>query len=276
MVPMNFLRENDTAAYTDTGLWAAMAAEEAAKIGEVNMVGSSRDNGYKNIPKNIKVPARSRYLHLTTNNTIYGTQWNELPKTNVPLVADMSSDILGREMDYSAFDLIYAVAQKNIGIAGATLVVVKDSFLKKANKDLPGYLSYANHVKAGGLYNTVPVFNIYVSMLMLEWIKEQGGVKAMHKLNEAKSQLMYNTLDQLPFVDMHAAKADRSMMNVVFDIKEKGMKDELLRFLEREKIEGVEGHRSVGGFRVSLYNGVEMRSVETLAQCLNEFALKKA
>ena len=275
-VPMNLLDENETAAYLDCGVWGKKAIKEANVFGKVNVVASSKDKGYTYIPKNFNIPPDSKYFHYTTNNTIEGTQMHFVPRTNVPLVADMSSDILSRQMDFKQFALIYAGAQKNIGAAGVNMVIVNKNILGKVNRSLPSMMDYRQHIEAGSMLNTPPVFPIYVCLLTLRWLKEQGGVKGIERINNEKAALLYNTLDELPIFTLPVAKEDRSKMNVVFTMEDKTLEAEFLKVCKEEGMVGVKGHRSVGGFRVSLYNALPPESVKALTDLMRYFASNKA
>lgn len=277
-VPMNLLDENEIAAYTDTGVWASKAIKEAKLFGHVDMVCSGKDFNYRVLPKNFNVTPTSKYLHITTNNTIYGTQWHDLSvfyDTGVPLVADMSSDILSREIDFSKFDLIYAGAQKNVGAAGVNLVVINKNILGKVKRIIPTIMDYRNHIEAGSLLNTPPVFAVYVCMLTLRWLKKQGGIEAMEKNNNAKAKLFYETLDSLPVFKGPVAKGDRSKMNAVFIMEDAALEKEFLELCKNEGMIGIKGHRLSGGFRVSMYNALPLESVRALTDLMKEFAEKK-
>jgi len=277
-VPMNLLNENEIAAYTDTGVWASKAIKEAKIFGHVDIVCSGKDSGYRALPKNFNVTPTSKYLHLTTNNTIYGTQWQDLSifyNAGVPLVADMSSDILSREIVFNKFDLIYAGAQKNVGAAGVNLVIVNKDILGKVNRVIPTIMDYRNHIEAGSLLNTPPVFAVYVCMLTLRWLKKQGGVAAMEMTNNAKAKLFYETLDSLPLFKGPVVKEDRSKMNAVFIMEDAALEKEFLELCKNEGMIGVKGHRLSGGFRVSMYNALPLESVEALTNLMKEFANKK-
>jgi len=275
-VPMNLLNENETAAFLDGGTWGTKAIKEAKLFGNVEVVGSSKDRNYSYIPKGYTIPSSAKYFHYTTNNTIEGTQMHNIPATDVPLVADMSSDILSRVMDFNRFDLIYAGAQKNIGAAGVNLVIVKKDILGKVSRKIPTMMDYRQHIDAGSLLNTPPVFAVYVCMLTLRWLKEQGGVAAIEKINDRKAALLYDTLDSLPVFRPTVAKEDRSSMNVVFVIDDPALEKEFLAECKANGMVGIKGHRSVGGFRASLYNALSMESVETLTALMKDFATKKA
>lgn len=275
-VPMNLLNERETAAYLDCGTWGTKAIKEAKLFGNVDVVGSSKDKNYTYIPKNLVIPASAKYFHYTTNNTIEGTQMHEIPETDVPLVADMSSDILSRAMDFNRFDLIYAGAQKNIGAAGVNMVIVKKDILGKVERKLPTMMDYRQHIEAGSVLNTPPVFAIYVCMLTLRWLKEQGGVAAIEKINDQKAALLYDTLDSLPIFRPTVAKEDRSKMNVVFVMDDKAMEKEFLTTCKENGMVGIQGHRTAGGFRASMYNAMPLESVRVLTELMKEFATQKA
>lgn len=277
-VPMNLLAEDATAAYTDTGIWAAKALKEAKLYGKVDVVCSSKADNYTYLPKEFTVAPGTAYLHLTSNNTVYGTQWQDFSlfyDKGVPLVADMSSDILSRDADFNRFDLIYAGAQKNIGAAGVNVVVVNKAILGKANRQIPTMMDYRNHIEAGSLLNTPPVFSIYVCMLTLRWLKKVGGVKAIEQVNNRKAQLFYDTLDSLPLFKGTVAKEDRSRMNACFVTTGEGLEKEFLALCEKEGIIGAKGHRTVGGFRVSMYNALPYESVVALTDMMKQFAQEK-
>jgi len=275
-IPMNLLNENDIAAYTETGTWAGKAIKEAKLFGHVEIAGSSKDTNYTTIPKNLFVSPTAAYLHITTNETIAGTQWKNIPyNCGVPLIADMSSDILSRTLDFNSFDLIYAGAQKNMGAAGVNLVVVNKNILGKVKKPIPTILDYNNHIKENSMLNTPPVFAVYVAMLTLRWLKEQGGVAAIEKRNDAKADLFYNTLDSLPVFKGPVAKEDRSKMNAVFIMQDPSLEKEFAELCKNEGMIGIKGHRSVGGFRVSMYNALIIESVKALTDLMKDFANRK-
>ena len=275
-VPMNLLNENEIASYTETGSWANKAIKEAKLFGHVEIAGSTKENNYTSIPKTISVSPTAAYLHITTNETIAGTQWHNLPyDCGVPLVADMSSDILSRELDFNKFDLMYAGAQKNMGAAGVNLVIVNKNILGKVNRIIPTILDYQNHIKEGSMLNTPPVFAVYVAMLTLRWLKEQGGVPVIEKRNNEKAKLIYETLDSLPLYRAIVSIEDRSKMNAVFVIDDAILEKEFLALCKNEGMIGIKGHRSVGGFRVSMYNALPIESVKALTDLMKEFAIKK-
>jgi phosphoserine aminotransferase len=274
-VPMNLLDDKETAAYADTGVWSSKAIKEAKLYGKVEVVCSSRESNYTFIPKDFAVPNDAKYFHITTNNTIYGTQWQSIPATSNVLVADMSSDILSRVLDFNSFGLIYAGAQKNMGPAGVNLIVVNKNILGKVKRAIPTIMDYRNHIKEGSMLNTPPVFAVYVCLLTLRWLKEQGGVAAMEKLNNAKAELLYNTIDANPIFRGTVAKEDRSKMNAVFVMDDAAAEKEFANLCAAEGMIGVKGHRSVGGFRVSMYNALTLQSVQALTELMKHFAAKK-
>ena len=270
-IPMNLLDEGKSAAIADTGVWSKKAIKEAALFGRVDVVCSSKGKNYNFIPKDFAVPNNAEYLHVTSNNTIYGTQWQDFPKVSVPLIADMSSDILSREMDFNAFDLIYAGAQKNMGAAGATLVVVNKNLLGKIKRAIPPIMDYREHIKAGSMLNTPPVFAVYASMLTLRWLRENGGVATMEKLNNEKSSLLYQAVDNSKIFKGTVEKEDRSKMNICFVMHDSSLEKKFLDFADKNDIYGIKGHRSSGGFRVSAYNALSLSSVEYLVEKMEEF-----
>ena len=274
-VPMNLLNENETAAYLDCGTWGTKAIKEAALFGNVEVVASSKDKGYTYIPKNYEISAHAKYFHYTTNNTIEGTEIFGIPECIVPLVADMSSDILSYMLDFNRFDLIYAGAQKNIGTAGVNMVVVKKDILGKVDRKIPSMLDYRQHIANGSMLNTPPVFAIYVCMLTLRWLKNLGGIPAIETINNQKALLLYNALETLPIFTPTVAKEDRSKMNVVFVMPDKSLEEEFKALAKQEGMVGIGGHRSVGGFRVSLYNALPLSSVEVFVELMHQFAQKK-
>ena len=275
-VPMNLLDAKDTAAYADTGVWGQKAIKEAKLFGNVAMVCSGKESNYTVIPKDFAVPNDANYFHITTNNTIYGSQWQKIPAVSIPLVGDMSSDIFSRVIDFNAFDLIYAGAQKNMGPAGVNLVVVNKNILGKVKRPIPTIMDYRNHIKDGSMMNTPPVFAVYVCMLTLRWLKEQGGVAAIEKLNDEKAALLYSEIDSNPLFTGTVAKGDRSKMNVCFVMKDTGLEESFLAYVKAQNIIGIKGHRLVGGFRASLYNALPLSSVEVLVQAMKSFAQLQA
>ena len=271
-VPMNLLDDKKTAAYADTGVWGQKAIKEAKLFGNVEMVCTGKESNYTVIPKDFAVPNDAAYFHITTNNTIYGSQWQKIPKVSIPLVGDMSSDIFSRVIDFNAFDLIYAGAQKNMGPAGVNLVVVNKNILGKIKRPIPTIMDYRNHIKDGSMMNTPPVFAVYVCMLTLRWLKEQGGVAAIEKLNNEKAALLYEEIDRNPLFTGTVAKEDRSKMNVCFVMSDTALEEKFLAFTKEKNIIGIKGHRLVGGFRASLYNALPISSVQVLVDAMKSFA----
>ena len=269
MVPYNLLENK--AAYIDTGTWANKAQKEAALFGEVQVIASSKEQGYKSIPKNVVVPTDIDYLHITTNNTIYGSEFHSIPKSAAPIVADMSSDIFSRSLDYSQFGLVYAGSQKNLGASGSTLVLVKKDLLGKVSRKLPSMMDYQLHIKNESMFNTPSTFSVYVNMLVLEWIKAEGGLAAMEKRNKEKANLLYSEIDRNALVVGYTAKEDRSLMNVVFNLTDESTKDRFDALYKEANISGIKGHRSVGGYRASIYNAMPLESVQVLVEVLKEF-----
>jgi phosphoserine aminotransferase len=282
MVPMNLLDEKAHADYTDTGVWAAKAIKEAKRFGTVNVVSSSKADVYNHIPKDFQQTEGATYLHVTSNNTIYGTQWKEFPKAATYLVADMSSDILSRKINVSDFGLIYAGAQKNMSCAGVTLAIIRKDVLGKVERSIPTMLDYATHIPEHSMFNTPPVFPIYVMNRTLAWLKENGGVAAMELLNNKKSGLLYEAIDNSKLFVGTAAKEDRSTMNVPFIFnketvaaeKADELQKEFLVFTKERGLEQLKGHRSVGGFRASIYNAMPMEGVEALVSAMTDFEKK--
>ena len=274
MVPYNLMRENGKAAYLDTGTWASGAIKEAKHFGETVVVASSKAENYNHIPKNYTVPSDANYFHCTSNNTIFGTQMREFPKLNIPVICDMSSDIFSRSMDFSQFDLIYAGAQKNMGPAGATLVVVKEEILGKTGRHIPSMLDYQQHIAKESMYNTPPVFPIYASLLTLQWLKNLGGIKAIEKVNEAKANLLYNEIDRNPLFKGTAATEDRSFMNATFVLNDESHAETFDQLWKAAGISGLTGHRSVGGYRASMYNALPLESVQVLVDVMKELENK--
>lgn len=272
MVPMNFLNEGETAAYANTGAWSDKAIKEAKLFGTVAVPASSKEQNYTFIPKDYEVPTDLAYFHLTSNNTIFGTQYQDwLPQTDAPLVADMSSDIFSRPIQMERFGLIYAGAQKNAGAAGVTLVIVRKDMYAKVKRALPSMLQYETFAKEQSLYNTPPVFAIYTSMLTLRWVKANGGLTGMAKRNEEKAQLLYAEIDRNPLFEGTAAVEDRSRMNVTFLAKSPAVETAFLEACKQAGIVEIKGHRSVGGFRASIYNAMELESVQTLVEVMRGF-----
>jgi phosphoserine aminotransferase len=276
MVAMNLLPEGKKASYLDTGVWAKKAIAEAKLFGEVEVVASSKDKNYSYIPKDFTIAEDSTYLHFTSNNTIFGTEFHEYPKTKGLLVCDMSSDIFSCEINVADFDLIYAGAQKNIGPAGATVVIVKDEILGKSGRTIPSMLDYQKQIEAESMYNTPPVFSVFVSMLNLRWLKAKGGVAEIAKENEAKARALYAEIDRNPFFTGNAAVEDRSKMSVCFVMTNPELEKPFLKYAEDKGCIGIKGHRSAGGFRASLYNALPITSVHVLVEAMQEFAENNA
>lgn len=275
-VPMNLLPSTGIAAYTETGTWAGKAIKEAKLYGKVHIAGSSKVTNYTSIPKQLNLPVEAAYLHITTNETIAGTQWKNMPyDTGIPLVADMSSDILSRQLNFNRFGLIYAGAQKNMGAAGVNLVVVDKNLLGRTDRTLPSMMDYRNHIAEGSMLNTPPVFAVYVVLLTLRWLKKMGGVAAIEKLNRQKADLLYSTIDSFPIYKGTVAREDRSDMNAVFVMDQPELEAEFQALCKEHRMIGVRGHRSVGGFRISLYNALPLSSVEAITQLMTDFANRK-
>lgn len=270
MTPYNLLKVNGKAAYLDTGAWSSKAIKEAKILGEIEVVASSKDKIYNYIPKNYTIPTNIDYMHCTSNNTIYGTQIKEFPKSDSLLVCDMSSDIFSRQLDFTQFDLIYAGAQKNMGPAGTTLVIVKEEILGKTGRTIPSMLDYQVHISKDSMFNTPAVFAVYVSMLTLEWLKNLGGLPAIERMNEKKAALLYSEIDRNPLFKGFAEKEDRSSMNVTFNLTNENHKDAFDKLWNEIGISGIKGHRSVGGYRASIYNAMPIESVQVLVNAMQE------
>ena len=270
MVPYNLMKTNGKAAYLDTGTWASGAIKEAKHFGETLVVASSKPENYNFIPKEYNIPIDADYFHCTSNNTIFGTQMQSFPKTAIPMVCDMSSDIFSRVLDFSQFDLIYAGAQKNMGPAGTTLVVVKEEILGKTGRTIPNMLDYQQHIAKESMYNTPPVFPIYASLLTLQWLKNLGGIAAIEKINNQKAALLYNEIDSNPLFEGTAAKEDRSKMNATFILKDESHQEQFDKLWKGAGISGLTGHRSVGGYRASMYNALPLESVQVLVNVMQE------
>jgi phosphoserine aminotransferase len=268
MVPYNLLPEGAKASYINTGTWSDKAIKEAALLGEVEIIASSKDSNFNYIPKDYSMPSDTTYVHCTSNNTIFGTQMKEFPKTDKLLVCDMSSDIFSRKLDFSQFDLIYAGAQKNMGPAGTTLVVVKDEILGKTGRKIPSMLDYQVHISKESMFNTPPVFPVYVSMLTLEWLKGLGGIEGIEKLNNEKAGILYDEIDRNPLFEGVANKEDRSNMNVTFVLTDESKKDKFDSTWKEAGISGINGHRSVGGYRASIYNAMPIESIQVLVDIM--------
>ena len=271
-VALNLLEKR--AAYLNTGTWSDKAIKEAQIFDDVTEVASSKDANYNYIPKGYDIPSDHDYFHCTSNNTIFGTQIKDFPECDIPMVCDMSSDIFSRTIDFSKFDLIYAGAQKNMGPAGTTLVVVREDVLGKVSMKIPSMMDYKVHISKGSMFNTPPVFPVYTSMLNLEWLKNKGGIAAIEKENEKKAQLIYSEIDLNPLFDGFAAKADRSTMNATFTLANDDLKDSFDSMCLEAGINGLNGHRSVGGYRASMYNALTLESVQVLVEIMSELERK--
>jgi phosphoserine aminotransferase len=275
MSAMNLLNENETAGYINTGTWSTKAIKEAKLFGKVNELASSKDKNFSYIPKGFAIPSGLKYVHFTSNNTIFGTQFQSFPETDAPLIGDMSSDIFSRPLPIDRFGLIYAGAQKNMGPAGVTLVIVRKDLLGKVERAIPSMLDYRIHIDQESSFNTPPVFPIYVSMLTMRWVKAQGGVAAMVPHNEAKAKLIYDEIDSNPlFTGVVTDPADRSLMNATFVLKDESLNAAFLAACEAAGCSGMKGHRSAGGFRASIYNSMEQSSVQALVDVMREFTAK--
>lgn len=273
MLPMNFLTPEKTAHFVMTGAWSEKALAEAKLFGNTSVTATSESDNYSYIPEvDLTDVKDGAYLHITSNNTIFGTQWQEFPNSPIPLVADMSSDILSRKIDVSKFDVIYGGAQKNLGPSGVTVVVMKKSWLQNENDNVPKILKYSTHVKADSLYNTPPTFAIYMLSLVLEWLKKNGGVEAAEQRNEQKAQVLYSCIDESNgFYKGHARKDSRSRMNVTFTLRDDELTKKFVQEAKERKMVGLGGHRSVGGCRASIYNAVSLEDCEKLAAFMKKF-----
>lgn len=276
MVPMNLLGTKEQAGYIDTGTWSTKAIKEAQLFGGVEVVASSEADHFNHIPKDYPTPAGLKYLHITSNNTIIGTQYKEWPKVDCPIVVDMSSDIFSRPIDLAPLDLIYAGAQKNLGPAGTTLVIVKKDLLGQVDRSIPTMLDYRTHIAKQSSFNTPPVFPIYVAMLNLLWIQEQGGLAEMEKRNQRKAALIYETIDHYDIFRGSVQPEDRSIMNATFFLAHPELDEVFYQMCTEANISTIKGHRSVGGFRASMYNAMPYESVEVLADVMQKFAKKYA
>jgi phosphoserine aminotransferase len=270
MVPYNLIKVDGKAAYLDTGTWANNAIKEAKLFGDTVVVGSSAAQNYNHIPTDYSIPTDANYFHCTSNNTIFGTQMKSFPKTDIPVVCDMSSDIFSRSIDFTQFDLIYAGAQKNMGAAGVTLVVVKEEILGKSGRNIPSILDFGKHIKAESMYNTPAVFAVYTCLLTLQWLKGYGGIAAIEKVNEAKATLLYNEIDRNPLFIGTADKKDRSTMNATFLLVDEKYQETFDKMWKEAGISGIPGHRSVGGYRASMYNALPLESVIVLVDVMKK------
>ena len=271
-VALNLLEKR--AAYLNTGTWSDKAIKEARIFDDILEVASSKDANYNYIPKGYDIPSDHDYFHCTSNNTIFGTQIKDFPDCDIPMVCDMSSDIFSRSIDFSKFGLIYAGAQKNMGPAGTTLVVIQEDILGKVSRKIPSMMDYKVHIGKGSMFNTPPVFPVYASMLNLEWLKNKGGIAAIEKENEKKAQLIYSEIDLNPLFDGFAAKADRSTMNATFTLNNDDLKESFDTMCQEAGINGLNGHRSVGGYRASMYNALTLESVQVLVEIMSELERK--
>jgi phosphoserine aminotransferase len=273
MIPMNFLLNNKTGSYALTGSWSEKAMKEAAKLGNTSIASSSKKSNYAYIPEEINVADDSAYLHITSNNTIYGTQWSDFPKLgNVPLIADMSSDILSRKIPIERFSMIYAGAQKNLGPSGVTVVIIKKQLLENIPNHIPTLLNYQTHANKNSMYNTPPTFSIYMLSLVLQWVEHQGGVSVIEERNKQKASLLYEAIDDSQgFYSPHASTDSRSMMNVTFTLENEELSAAFLAGAKENGFIGLNGHRSIGGCRASIYNSVPLESVQKLVQYMDTF-----
>ncbi len=274
MTAMNLLANNETAGYVDTGTWSAKAIKEAERFGAIKKLASSKEDNYTYVPKGFDIPSDLKYLHITSNNTVFGTQFRQLPDTKVPIIADMSSEIFSRPVDMSRYDLIYAGAQKNLGPAGVTLVVVRKGITGKVKREIPTMLNYETHIAKDSAFNTPPTYPIYVCLLTMRWIKAQGGVAAVAANNDKKAKLIYDEIDSNPLFEGTTAVEDRSLMNATFIAKNDAHTAPFLEACAAANISAIKGHRSVGGFRASIYNAMPMESVQILVDVMRDFTAK--
>ncbi|MDB2612692.1 3-phosphoserine/phosphohydroxythreonine transaminase [Flavobacteriaceae bacterium] len=272
MVALNLLEKR--AGYLNTGTWSDKAIKEAKIYDDIYEVASSKSGNYNYIPKGFDIPEEYDYFHCTSNNTIFGTQIKEFPDCPIPMVCDMSSDIFSRQLDFSKFDIIYAGAQKNMGPAGTTLVVIKEDVLGKVSRHIPSMMDYKIHMNKGSMFNTPPVFAVYTSMLTLQWLKNLGGIEAIEKENEKKARLMYSEIDLNPLFKGYSSKVDRSMMNATFTLTNDDLKETFESMCHSAGINGINGHRSVGGYRASMYNALPLESVQVLVEIMSELENK--
>ncbi len=272
MVALNLLEKR--AGYLNTGTWANKAINEAKIYDDIYEVASSKEANYNYIPKGYDIPEEYDYFHCTSNNTIFGTQIKAFPDSPIPMVCDMSSDIFSRTLDFSKFGIIYAGAQKNMGPAGTTLVVVKEDILGKVSRKIPSMMDYKKHIGSGSMFNTPPVFAVYTSMLTLEWLKNLGGIAAIEEENEKKARLIYSEIDLNPLFKGFAVKEDRSIMNATFTLENENLKETFETMLKEAGINGLNGHRSVGGYRASMYNALSLDSVKVLVEVMSELESK--
>ncbi len=274
MIPQNYMRLGGKAAYANTGEWATRAIKESKMAGETLVVASSEDKNFNYIPKGFIIPADADYFHFTSNNTIFGTQYKQFPKSPVPLICDMSSDIFSRPVNVSDFALIYGGAQKNMGPAGATVYLFDNAFLGKTGRKLSPMMDLKNHADKESMYNTPPVYAVYVSMLTMQWMKDQGGVVEMERRNAAKAKLLYDAIDRLPIFQGTTAVEDRSVMNPTFVMTDAALETAFDAQWKEAGVSGIRGHRSVGGYRASMYNALPLESVQVLVDVMEDFAKK--
>lgn len=271
MVPYNLMKKRGIASYLDTGIWSFNAIQEAKKIGNVHIIASSRNTNYDRIPKKFSTLDRSDYLHLTTNNTIVGTQIKNFTQFKGILIADMSSDIFSRKIDFNKFSLIYASAQKNIGTAGITLIIIKKSLLKKSQRIIPSYLDYSVHLLKNRMFNTPNVFGVYIVYKTLSWLDQIGGLNKIEKINEEKANLIYGEIDRNPLFQGFSTQEDRSNMNATFFLVDESQKNRFDLMCKKEGISGLNGHRYLGGYRASIYNAMPIKSIKLLIEIMKEF-----
>ncbi len=280
MIPMNFLKENDTADYILTGSWSEKALKEAKKIGKTKIAASTKENNYSRIPNinEIEISDNSAYLHITSNNTIFGTQWHEfLEPNNTPIIADMSSDILSRRFDASKFDLIYAGAQKNLGPSGVTVVIIKKDLLEKSKETIPTMINYNTHAQKNSMFNTPPCFAVYILKMVLEWIENNGGLDTIEEVNRKKASYIYEVIDKSSgFFKGHSEKESRSMMNITFTMENSDLEEKFVAEANSKGLIGLKGHRSVGGLRASIYNAMTVEGCRVLADFMEEFQKKNS
>ena len=272
MVALNLLEKR--AGYLNTGTWSDKAIKEAKIYDDIYEVATSKNAGYNYIPKGYDIPEDYDYFHCTSNNTIFGTQIKKFPNSPIPMVCDMSSDIFSRQLDFTQFDIIYAGAQKNMGPAGTTLVVVKEDVLGKVSRKIPSMMDYKIHIGKGSMFNTPPVFAVYVSMLTMQWLKDLGGIKTIEDENDKKARLIYSEIDLNPLFKGYSVKEDRSIMNATFTLENENLKETLDAMWKEAGINGLNGHRSVGGYRASMYNALTLDSVKALVEVMSELERK--
>jgi phosphoserine aminotransferase len=276
MLAMNILNDNEKAGYVNTGTWATKAIEAAGMYGDIIELASSKGSNFSYIPKGYDIPDDLKYLHLTSNNTIYGTQYHWWPEVEMPIVCDMSSDFMSRPVDYKKFGMIYAGAQKNVGSSGVTLVIIRKDMLDRVNREIPVMLNYKTFIENKSMYNTPPVFSMFVSLLTMKWIKGFGGLDKMEAHNISKSNILYNEIDRNSLFEGTVAVEDRSLMNVCFVMKDKELEKEFMKHAVSNGCLDMQGHRSVGGFRASIYNAMPVESIQFLTDLMKDFENKYA